>query len=57
MDWGINDSLKSRAYGEKKDYASKKDKIEDVIKKGNQYYPIQADGNVDEWSALTKQQA
>lgn len=50
MEWGINDSLKSRSYGLKNDYDDK------LSRKGSNYYPQGADGNVDEWSALSRQQ-
>lgn len=56
MDWGVNDSLKSRSYGVKKDYAEKLDKISQNGTTHKQYYPISSDGNIDEWQALAKQQ-
>lgn len=56
MEWGINDSLKARSYGQKKDYDEKLDKVSHGSGKYKQYYPVGADGNIDEWSALSKQQ-
>lgn len=55
MEWGINDSLKARSYGQKNDYDSKMDKIS-TNSNYKQYYPQRADGNVDEWQALSQQQ-
>jgi len=39
MEFGINDSLKSRAFGQKKDVMSKIDHIEKVEQEGLKYYP------------------
>ena len=56
MEWGINDSLKSRAYGHKKqaDVVSKADKIEKYENQGGQYYPHDAEGKFDEWGAMVR---
>ena len=56
MEWGINDSLKARSYGQKNDYSEKLEKISQNGGKYKQYYPQKADGSIDEWDALTKQQ-
>ena len=56
MDFGPNDSLKNRAYGTKKDLAEKEDKILEMQSQNKQYYPREANGNVNEWGALLKQQ-
>lgn len=53
MEWGINDNLKARSYGVKSDYD---DKISQHRDSNKQYYPTAADGNVDEWEALSRQQ-
>ncbi len=56
MEWGINDSLKSRAYGHKKegDAETKHDKIADYESKGGHYYPVDREGKLDEWGAMVK---
>lgn len=50
----VNDTLKFRAYGWKKDYEQKKDKIDKYYREHNQYYPNDAHGVMDEWQALIK---
>ena len=52
----INDTLKFRTYGWKKDIESKKGKIEQLYRDHKQYYPFDAHGNCDEWHALIKTQ-
>ena len=56
MEWGINDSLKSKAYGHKKeaDINNKIEKIENYEKMGGHYYPMDRQGKFDEWGALVK---
>lgn len=56
MEWGINDSLKSRAYGQKKeaDLETKHDKVIEYENKGGHYYPTDRDGKFDEWGAMVK---
>lgn len=56
MEWGINDSLKSRAYGQKKeaDSDAQHDKVVEHEQKGGQYYPMDKEGKVDEWGAMIK---
>lgn len=53
----INDTLKFKSYGWKKDYESKVDHIDKVLGEHRQYYPPDAHGVIDEWSALIKNQA
>ena len=52
----INDTLKFKAYGWKKDYDQKKDRIEQHYREFRQYYPPDAHGVIDEWQALIKNQ-
>lgn len=52
MEYGINDSLKSRAYGQKKDILEKEDHISRVAQSERQYYPREANGNINEWGAI-----
>lgn len=56
MEWGINDQLKSRAYGQKKegDAVTKQDKIQEYASKGGHYYPTDKEGKFDEWGAMIK---
>lgn len=56
MEWGINDSLKSRAYGHKKegDAETKQEKITEYESKGGHYYPMDREGKLDEWGAMVK---
>ena len=56
MEWGVNDNLKARSYGTKSDYAEKLANLSERQSEIKQYYPTRADGNVDEWEALSKQQ-
>ncbi len=56
MEWGINDSLKARSYGQKYGYEEKMDKISQNGGKNGQYYPTKSDGKVDEWEAVSRQQ-
>lgn len=56
MEWGINDNLKARSFGTKSDYAEKLANLSEKQSEYKQYYPTRADGNVDEWEALSKQQ-
>ena len=52
MEWGINDSLKGRAYGTKPDIEEKADHILELESQNKQYYPREPNGNVNEWGAL-----
>ena len=52
MEWGINDSLKSRAYGQKKDTTLK----EQHSSAERTYYPTDREGKIDEWGAMVKHQ-
>lgn len=56
MEWGINDSLKSRAYGHKKeaDLDTQHDKVVEYENKGGHYYPADREGKLDEWGAMVK---
>lgn len=56
MEWGINDNLKTRSYGQKHDYDDKIDRFTENVKDYKQYYPGGADGNINEWEALIRQQ-
>ena len=53
----INDTLKFKAYGWKKDYDQKKDVIDRHYREHRQYYPPDAHGVLDEWQALIKNQS
>ena len=53
----VNDTLKFRTYGWKKDIDQKRDKIDRLYREHKQYYPNDAHGNLDEWHALIKYQA
>lgn len=53
----INDTLKLKAYGWKKDYAEKQPHIQKVYSEFRQYYPEDAHGVIDEWQALIRNQA
>lgn len=52
----INDTLKFKAFGWKRDYEQKRPHIEKVYKDHRQYYPPDAHGVIDEWQALIKNQ-
>jgi len=52
MEFGVNDSLKSRAFGQKKDVMSKIGHIERVEQEGAKYYPWDSEGHVNEWGAI-----
>ena len=56
---GVNDSLKSRAFGEKKDVISKAGHMERIQNDPNrQYFPLDPKSNgqnIDEWSAIIQQ--
>lgn len=55
MEWGINDSLKARAYGHKREVNDHlTDKITQYESKGGHYYPVDRDGKLDEWGAIVK---
>lgn len=56
MEWALNDPLKSRAYGHKKevDLFTKHDKIAHYESIGGHYYPVNQDGKFDEWGAMAK---
>ena len=54
MEFGINDSLKAHTYGQKKDLSQKLDTVKRLEEQDKQYYPIDMDGNVDEWKAIIK---
>jgi len=53
----INDTLKFKAYGWKKDYEQKRPHIEKVYQEHRQYYPEDSHGVIDEWQALIRNQA
>jgi len=53
----INDTLKFKAFGWKKDYETKKPHIAQVYKEHRQYYPEDSHGVIDEWQALIRNQA
>lgn len=56
MQVGVNDSLKSRAFGEKKDIISKAGHIERIQNDDTrQYFPLDPKSNgqnIDEWGAI-----
>ena len=52
----VNDSLKLKAYGWKKNMIEKQPHIEKILNNSNQYYPPDQSGVIDEWGALMKQQ-
>ncbi|CDW79439.1 UNKNOWN [Stylonychia lemnae] len=52
----VNDTLKLKAFGWKKDMITKQPHIQKVINNSQQYYPPDAHGVIDEWDALMKQQ-
>lgn len=52
----INDTLKFKSFGWKKDYETKKEHIKNVYKQNRQYYPEDAHGVIDEWQALIRNQ-
>ena len=52
----INDTLKFRSYGWKKDMEQKAPHIQRLYAQDKQYYPKDQGGIVDEWDALIKQQ-
>ena len=53
----VNDTLKLKAYGWKKDMSMKGDHIERLTQWNEQYYPPDNDGIIDEWKAVLDQQA
>jgi hypothetical protein len=53
----INDTLKLKAYGWKKDYIEKQPHIQKVYQEHKQYYPEDSHGVIDEWQALIRNQA
>ncbi len=48
----INDSLKFRSYGWKKDMNGKGEHIKRLEQRNEQYYPPDKEGVIDEWKAL-----
>ena len=52
---GINDSLKARAWGEKKNTADKLAHLSGASSDRSHYYPVDGKGRVDEWDAILKQ--
>ena len=52
----VNDTLKLKAFGWKKDMLTKQPHIQRVLQNHQQYYPPDAHGVIDEWDALMKQQ-
>lgn len=56
MEWGINDPLKGRAYGMKRENDQERslEKTQNYEQKGGQYYPTDRSGKVDEWGAMVK---
>ena len=61
MNVGVVDSLKSRAFGEKKDVLQKQAHIDRVSHDPRrQYYPVDPKSNgtnIDEWGAIIQQQS
>eukprot|EP00347_Sterkiella_histriomuscorum_P005753 403355400 len=53
----IEDPFKLRTYGVKKPLDLKEDKIQKLLDDNKRYYPINRNGQVDEWSAVIKHQA
>jgi hypothetical protein len=53
----VNDTLKFKAYGWKKDTEQKRPHIEKVYQEHKQYYPEDSHGVIDEWQALIRNQA
>jgi hypothetical protein len=52
----VNDTLKFKSYGWKRDYESKAPHIQKILNQHKQYYPQDAHGVIDEWSALIRNQ-
>ncbi len=50
------DTLKFRSYGVKHPLEQKEQKIQELLEHNKRYYPLDAKGNVDEWSAVLKRQ-
>ena len=50
----VNDTLKLKAFGWKKDMTTKAPHINKVIQNNQQYYPPDNHGVIDEWDALMK---
>lgn len=53
----INDTLKFKSFGWKKDYEQKRPHIEKVLAEHKQYYPPDSHGVIDEWKALIRNQS
>jgi hypothetical protein len=52
----VNDTLKLRSFGWKKDMITKQPHIQKVVQNNQQYYPPDSHGVIDEWDALMRQQ-
>ena len=52
----VNDTLKLKSFGWKKDMTTKAPHISKVLSNNQQYYPPDQHGVIDEWDALMKQQ-
>lgn len=50
----VNDTLKLRSFGWKKDMITKQPHIQKVIQNNQQYYPPDSHGVIDEWDALMR---
>jgi hypothetical protein len=56
MTTNVMDPLKLRAMGVKKPLEDKKDKIESLQEDYKRYYPVDKNGQLDEWGAVIKRQ-
>ena len=53
----VVDPLKMHAYSVKKPLDNKSDKIQQLYDEQKRYYPVDREGNIDEWGAIIKKQA
>lgn len=53
----LNDPLKAKAFGTKKDYLDKQDHIRELLENNKRYYPPDMGGVIDEWGAMARHQA
>ena len=51
------DPLKMHAYSVKKPLDNKSEKINQLYEEQKRYYPVDRQGNIDEWGAIVKKQA
>lgn len=53
----VNDTLKFKSFGWKKDIEQKRPHIQKLYQEHKQYYPEDSHGVVDEWQALIRNQS